>query len=179
MPDPDEDAALETAAQEVAAGTDSIWMPVELVQDEPQRSAASQAIAVQILAMKPIERVKLALRGGKEARGILSRDANRVVRRCVLQNPRITDTEVAAIVNSKMVDEEQLRVVIDKKEWMKSYQVRLGVVRNPKTPLPTAITLLSTLMERDIARLAKSRDVPEGVTHHAKRIIVERRDRKH
>jgi hypothetical protein len=92
-------------------------------------------------------------------------------------NPRITDGEVASIVHSKLADEEILRVVADKKEWMKNYQVRLGLVRNPKTPLVTAVNVLHTLMDRDIGRLAKSRDVPEGVVHHARRLYLERRDK--
>jgi hypothetical protein len=173
-----EDALAEAAAKDVLAGTDSIWMPIEFVQEDiPPPKAPLPSLSIQISRMNVIERVKTAIRGGKDARVILSHDTNRVVRRYVLMNPRITDGEVAAIVNSKIADEEVLRTVADKREWLKSYQVRLGLVRNPKTPLVTAITLLSTLMAKDIARLAKSRDVPEGVVHHAKRIYLERRDR--
>jgi hypothetical protein len=173
-----EDARAEAAAKEVQAGTDSIWMPIEFVQDDvPPPKAPLPSLSVQIARMNVIERVKSALLGGKDARVILAHDSNRVVRRYVLMNPRITDGEVAAIVNSKLADEEVLRTVADKREWMKSYQIRLGLVRNPKTPLVTAITLLSTLMVKDIGRLAKSRDVPEGVVHHARRIFLERRDR--
>jgi hypothetical protein len=32
-------------------------------------------------------------------------------------------------------------------------------------------------MLRDLGKLAKSRDVPEGVVHHARRIYLDRRDR--
>jgi hypothetical protein len=153
-------------------------MPIELVKDDvPPPKAPLPALAIQIARMNVIERVKTAILGGKDARVILAHDSNRVVRRYVLLNPRITDGEVAAIVNSKLADEEVLRTVAEKREWMKSYQIRLGLVRNPKTPLVTAVTLLGTLMVKDIGRLAKSRDVPEGVVHHARRIFLERRDR--
>src|SRR4029450_3157276 len=127
--------------------------------------------------MNVIERVKTAILGGKDARVILAHDTNRVVRRYVLLNPRITDGEVAATVKSKRADEEVLRPVAAKREWMKSYQIRLGLVRNPKTPLVTAITLLSTLMVKDIGRIAKSRGVPEGVGHHAGGIDLDGGDR--
>jgi hypothetical protein len=178
MPERDDDELAEGAAKEVAAGTDKIWIPIDfLKEDIPPPKAPLPAISVQIGRMTILERVKVALLGGKDARTILAHDSNRVVRRYVLMNPRITDGEVAAIVNSKLADEEVLRLVSDKKEWMKNYQVRLGVVRNPKTPLVTAINLLPTLMMRDLGKLAKSRDVPEGVVHHARRIYLERRDR--
>jgi hypothetical protein len=176
--DPDEEMAAAEVAAQVLAGTDAVWMPIVFVQDDiPPPRAPLPAIAVQISRMSIMERVKTAILGGKDARCILAHDANRVVRRYVLLNPRITDGEIAAIVNSKLADEEILRMVAAKHDWMKNYQVRLGLVRNPKTPLVTAITLLGTLMAKDLGRLAKSRDVPEGVVQHARRIYIERRDR--
>jgi len=177
LDDVDEKMAAE-AASNITAGTDHIWMPIEFVKDDiPPPKAPLPAVSVQISRMSIIERVKLAILGGKDARMILAHDSNRVVRRYVLGNPRITDGEIAMIANSKLADEEILRVIADKREWMKNYQVRLGVIRNPKTPLVTAIHLLPTLMLRDLGKLAKSRDAPEGVIHHARRIFLERRDR--
>ena len=176
--DPDEETAAAEAAARVLAGNDDIWMPVVFVQDDiPPPKAPLPAISVQISRMSIMERVKTAILGGKDARIILAHDSNRVVRRYVLMNPRITDGEIAAIVNSKLADEEILRLVADKRDWMKNYQVRLGLVRNPKTPLVTAVNILPTLMVKDIGRLAKSRDVPEGVVNHARRIYLERRDK--
>ena len=174
----DEDALAEATAKDVAAGTDTIWIPIEfLKEDIPPPKAPLPALSVQIGRMSVVEKVKTAMLGGKDARILLAHDNNRVVRRYVLSNPRITDGEVAAIANSKQADEEVLRIIADKREWMKSYQVRLGLVRNPKTPLVTAINLLSTLMAKDLGRLAKSRDVPEGVVNHARRIYLERREK--
>ena len=175
--DLDEQMAAD-AVRDINAGSDHIWMPIEFVKDDiPPPKAPLPAISVQISRMSIIERVKVALLGGKDARMILAHDSNRVVRRYVLMNPRITDGEIAGIANSKLADEEILRVIADKKEWMKNYQVRLAVIRNPKTPLVTAMNLLPTLMMRDLGKLAKSRDAPEGVVHHARRIYLERRDR--
>jgi hypothetical protein len=177
LDDVDEEMAAE-AARNIAAGTDHIWMPIEFVKDDiPPPKAPLPAISVQISRMTIMERVKVAILGGKDARMILAHDSNRVVRRYVLVNPRITDGEIAMIANSKLADEEILRIISEKREWMKNYQVRLGVIRNPKTPLVTAINLLPTLMLRDLGKLAKSRDVPEGVVHHARRIYLDRRDR--
>src|SRR4030095_3156643 len=100
-------------------------MPVTFVQDDiPPPKAPMPAIAVQITRMSIMERVKTAILGGKDARMILAHDSNRVVRRYVLLNPRITDGEVAMIANSKLADEEILRMIADKRDWMKNYQVR-------------------------------------------------------
>ena len=77
-------AAL-AAAKRVLAGSDDIWMPVVFVQDDiPPPKAPLPAIAVQIIRMSIMERVKTAILGGKDARMILANDSNRVVRRYVL-----------------------------------------------------------------------------------------------
>lgn len=178
MAERDDDELAEKAAAAITAGNDQIWIPVEFLNENiPPPKAPLPSISVQIGRMSIMERVKSAMLGGKDARMILAKDSNRVVRRYVLSNPRITDSEVAAIANSKQSDEEVLRIISDKREWLKSYQVRLGLVRNPKTPLVTSLTLLPTLMVKDLGRIAKSRDVPDHVVNQAKRIYLERRDK--
>jgi hypothetical protein len=178
MVDSDDDQRAEEAAQQIIAGTDQIWIPIAfLKEDIPPPKAPLPSVAIQIGRMTIIEKVKSAMLGGKDARVILAHDSNRIVRRYVLSNPRVTDGEIAAIAHSKQSDEEVLRIIADKREWLKNYQVRLGLVRNPKTPVVTAVTLLATLMVKDLGRLAKSRDVPDHVVNHAKRIYLERRDK--
>ena len=81
------------------------------------------------------ERIKLALRGNREARMLLIRDANRMIRRFVLQNPRVGDEEIIAIAKNRSADDELLRMIGDSREWTKNYQVRLSLATNPKTPL--------------------------------------------
>jgi hypothetical protein len=178
MAERDDDQRAEEAAAAIAAGSDTIWIPVEFLSENiPPPKAPLPSIAIQIGRMTIMERVKSAMLGGKEARMILAHDSNRVVRRYVLSNPRITDGEIASIAHSKQADEEVLRIIADKREWLKSYQVRLGIVCNPKTPVVTSLTLLPTLMARDLGRLAKSRDIPDHVVNQAKRIYLERRDK--
>src|SRR5437773_11593292 len=103
--------------------------------------------------MTVAERIKLALRGNREARMLLSRDPNRLIRRFVLQNPRIADDEIIAIAKNRSADDELLRIVADSRDWTKNYQVRHALVTNPKTPLVLALRFVSSLHERDIRLL--------------------------
>ncbi|HXJ33733.1 MAG TPA: hypothetical protein VMS22_06790 [Candidatus Eisenbacteria bacterium] len=180
MADSEDDLLAEDAAERVKNGTaEDIWIPVDFLREDiPPPKAPLPSIAVQISRMNVVEKVKLAMLGGKEARILLTHDSNKVVRRYVLYNPRITEQEIAMIAQNRLTDEEQLRTIADKKEWMRNYQVRVALVKNPKTPLPAAIGLLPTLMEHDLARMAKSRDLPDGVLNHARRLVLERRERK-
>ena len=78
--------------------------------------------------MAVIEKIKLALKGNKDARTLLLRDPNRTIRRFVLQNPRTTDEEIVALVRNRGTEDDLLRVVAGRREWVKQYQIKLGLV---------------------------------------------------
>src|SRR5205823_10709609 len=89
MSDPDSEAARAEAmavAEQVHAGTDTIVVPTELVDEsgEPKPAPeAEKALWMRIRSMSVAEKVKLALRGNKDARGLLLRDTNRIIPRLV------------------------------------------------------------------------------------------------
>jgi hypothetical protein len=179
--DPDEltEAQAEALARAVQAGEDAIAVPAELTDESapPVDTVRALNLQQQILHMAIGERIKLALRGNKDARAILIRDANKLVRRFVLLNARISDGEVISIARNRNVDEEMLRTITEHREWMRNYQVKLALATNPKTPLPLAIRQVPTLAERDLRTLAKSKDVPEAVAAQARRLVFARRER--
>jgi hypothetical protein len=164
----------EAIAAAVEAGTDGIVVPAALV-DEPDKGAAVEKTLLQKLQDMPVaEKIKLALRGNRETRMLLLRDANRMIRRFVLQNPRIGDDEIIAVTKNRSADEELLRIIGDSREWTKNYQVRLSLTTNPKTPLVLALRFLNGLGDRDIRALAKSKNVSATVSAAAKRIVNSR-----
>ena len=77
--DIDEEMAAE-AARNITAGTDHIWMPIEFLKDDvPPPKAPLPAISVQIGRMSIMERVKIALLGGKDEDGQVGHAAARTV----------------------------------------------------------------------------------------------------
>jgi hypothetical protein len=173
MPDdPGSEADVAALVDAIEAGTDDIAVPAEML-DEPESPAAAPArsLYAQILGMSIGQKIKLALRGNADARTILLRDGSKLVRRFVLMNPRIGDNEVLAITRNKTVDEELLRIIAEKREWMRLYQVRVGLATNPKTALPLAIRLVGTLDDRDLRQIAKSKNVQQGVAAQARRLL--------
>ena len=184
MADPDE--PIEAVVAAVEAGTDAIAVPEDLLKETAAETPAAEGTALpevprsmyaQILGMGVPEKIKLALRGNKDARMILIQDSNKVVRRLVLQNPRISDPEIVAAARSKNSDEETLRIIGDKREWARLYAVRSALATNPKTPITVAIRLLATLTERDLGQLAKSRNIPSAVQAQARRMIAAKSER--
>jgi hypothetical protein len=162
-------------ARAVVAGEDQIEVPEELLAERDESAPAppvAGSLYARILTMGIAEKIKLALRGNKDARSILVRDTNKLIRRLVFQNPRVTDTEVIAIARTRTADEELLRIIADRKEWIRNYQVRLALATNPKTPLVLALKQVNTLAERDLRLIAKSKNVPAGVAGQARRLIL-------
>src|SRR6185369_11456396 len=144
-----------------------------LVEPEPGKPV-NKSLYNQVLHMKVGEKLKLALKGNKEARAILIRDPNRLIQRFVLQNPRISEDEVLAIAKNRNLDQEILRKVGDHKHWPRNYQVRLALVTNPKTPLAIAIHFVGQLTERDLRFIAKSKNVSATVVTQARRLLFSR-----
>jgi len=172
-----DDAAAQEIVAAVEAGADTIAVPEEMLREEPagappKAPAEAQNLYAKILSMGMAEKIKLALRGNKDARLILVRDASKMIRRLVLMNPRISDAEVIAVARNRSVDEDLIRLIVNRREWMRNYQVRLALAQNPRTPLVIAIRQLPTLGERDLRALAKSKNVGASVATQARRMIA-------
>ena len=165
--------AVAELVRTIVAGPDTIGVPAELME-EPDAAVPPppRSLYAQILTMGIAEKLKLALRGNKDARAILIRDSSKLIRRFVMQNPRLSDAEVIAIARNRSSDDELLRVIIERREWMRNYQVRLALATNPKTPLPVALKLIPTLGERDLRFIAKSRNVSQAVVANARRLLL-------
>ena len=120
--------------------------------------------------MSTKDRMKLAMKGDREARGILIRDSNRVIATGVIKNPRITDQEVEGIAAMRTVADEVLRLIAMNRAWARSYTIIHNLVRNPKTPLPTVITTLPRIRTTDLKHLSQNRNVSEAARRQALRL---------
>ena len=121
--------------------------------------------------MSVMQKIKLARVGGKEARSLLIKDRNKVVSTSVLGSPKITETEIIAIANSRGVGDEILRLICMNKDWTKSYQIKLALVMNPKTPTPQAIKFINYLQDKELRSLMRSKDVSTQISTQARRIL--------
>jgi len=148
----------------------------EEIDGEELAEIRSDSFLNQIKQLTMAYRLKLAMLGNRDARSILLRDRNRVVSRAVLKNPRLTDTEVVMISQSKVIDEDILREISSNRKWMRIYQVKMSLVNNPKTPSHISINLIKQLRNFDIRSLIGSKDLPSAVTMAARRVNKERRE---
>ena len=102
--DPEDTNEIEGLADAVEHGRDGIAIPPEFTEDTPPSTPPSaQSLASRLRHMTIGERVKLALRGNKEARILLLRDRARLITRFVLRNPRISEDEIITVVTAAAV----------------------------------------------------------------------------
>jgi len=124
----------------------------------------------RVMYMNTRARMKLAVKGDREARGILIRDSNKIVSSAVINNPRITDHEVENIAAMRTVADEVLRLIALNRTWARSYSIIHNLARNPRTPIPTVINILPRIRTKDLKNLSLNRNVSEAVRRQALRL---------
>lgn len=128
----------------------------------------------RVMMMTVKDRVKLGLKGDREARAILIRDSNRVVAAAVIHNPRVTDQEIENIASMRTVSDEVLRIIAMNRAWARSYPISLNLARNPRTPVPTAMNILPRIHTKDLQHISQNRNVSEAVRRQAQRLAATR-----
>jgi hypothetical protein len=189
-----DDAAFIASMIEVPdSETDDSWLGLEYLEEIYEESESDrQAIVDKILGemrtedtdvpnerisvinrimkMGMKDRVKLAMKGDREARNILIRDPNRIVAAAVVSNPRITEQEVEKIASMRTVTEDILRQLASSRQWSRNYQIVHMLAKNPRTPIANVLNILSRLQLRDLAALSKNRNVSDAVRRQALRL---------
>ena len=173
----EETTATAVYSEELRAGEDATSATLESLKDdgfesfdemgEDERLSTIQRIA----RMTVSERVQTALKGNREERIILIRDANRIVASAVLDSPKLTDSEVEAIALMKNVSQEVLRVVGSKRDFAKNYTVIHNLVKNARTPIATTLGLVNRILTNDLRALSRNKNVPEVLRKTAQRQV--------
>jgi len=161
-----EEMLVETPEQ-VAANVQAVINAERLEGDaSPERISLIR----RIMFMTVKDRVKLALKGDREARSILVRDANKIVATAVMHNPRVTVQEAENIAAMRTVSDEVLRLIGMSHAWARSYPIIHNLVRNPRTPMATAVHILPRIRSKDLKAISLNRNVSEAVRRQAYRL---------
>lgn len=139
-------------------------------RDKGEVSAERVSLIRRIMFMNARDRMKLAMKGDREARSILIRDSNKVVCSAVVKNPRITEQEVENISAMRTVSDEVLRLISMNRAWARAYTIIHNLARNPRTPIPTAMNILPRIRTKDLHQLTQNRNVSEAVRRQAYRL---------
>lgn len=139
----------------------------EAAADAEPDPVKRETLMQKVAHMNVVQRLTLALKGGRTERMLLIRDPNKLVQRCVLQSPRLTDTEVEAFASMTNLTAEILRSISLTRVFMKNYSVVRNLVNNPKTPLDVSLHLFPRLTATDLVKLTANKNVPETLRSSA------------
>ncbi|HVF22604.1 MAG TPA: hypothetical protein VM941_06005 [Pyrinomonadaceae bacterium] len=156
-------------AEECAANMQRV-LESERLESGGEVKAERVSLIRRIMFMNTKDRIKLAMKGDREARSILVRDSNKVVCSAVVKNPRISEQEVENVASMRTVAEEVLRLIAMNRAWARSYPIIHNLARNPRTPIPTAINILPRIRTKDLDTLQQNRNVSEAVRRQAYRL---------
>lgn len=151
-------------------------LPIRVAKVEQEevvtKEARTQTLLQKIQTMKIGNKIQLALKGGRDIRSILIRDPNKAIMTAVLENPKITESEIEIMAKQKTSSEDILRIISKRREWMKNYSILHALVINPKTPPGIALSHIHALRPKDLGRIGENKFVPEAVRAAAKKLVA-------
>jgi hypothetical protein len=148
---------------------------IQEVADAEPDPGRRMTLTQKIAKMNVVQRLTTALKGGREERMFLIRDPNKLVQRCVLQSPRLTDSEVELFAAQTNLSIEVLRNISMSRLFMKNYMTVKNLVFNPKTPLDVSLNLMKRLNAPDLMKLTTNKNVPETLRSSAVKLHRKRK----
>ena len=168
------DQLLELQREE-PEGIEALLEAAELAEPD---AAKRETLLQKISRLRVVERVQMAMKGTREARGMLIRDSCRVVQRAVLQSPQLTGREVEGFAAMTSLSDDTLRLIAGNRKFRKNYTVTRALVNNPKTPLEISLHLLPTVTPQDLKLLTTNKNVPDTLRTSASRLLRKRSEER-
>ena len=143
------------------------------VQGEPPSGDVDELTGLsegQIRLLPVGMRMRLSRGATRTLRSILIRDTYPPVALSVLENNTWSDQELEQLSRSRAVAIDVLEAISRRREWVRKYPIALGLVSNPRTPVPAALKLMPVLGMRDMRNLSRDRNVSDAVRSTAMRL---------
>lgn len=150
----------------LALGTDTRISPVV-------RRAADRALQARLPGLAVGEKIAIGRRASPGVLNRLRRDPSPKVVAALLENPRLTEGMLMPLVQDETAEPGVLEIIARDRRWGIRYEVRVGLARNPRTPLQAALGILPHLKKRDLRTVARAPRVREPVRRRAKTLLGE------
>jgi hypothetical protein len=139
------------------------------------RRAVDREILRRLADMALAERVDLARCAGRGVIAVLRFDSEPRVIQALLSNRLVIESDVVLAASNPRALAGALEVIGSDPRWTLRPEVRSAVVRNPGTPLPVSLSLVSGLALVDLLMVADSSALPVLLRECAARLIALRR----
>jgi len=126
------------------------------------------------------QKVIYATRCGQSGRAILMQQPSPMLMLYLCKNPLITLPEVVQIAKLPSIDalvaEYLVKLLRSNPQWAMSEELKVALASNAKTPVGTALSLLTHLSSRSLHNLCKHGELRGTLKNAAVKLLTERRD---
>jgi hypothetical protein len=143
------------------------------IVDAGVRVRAEALLKEQLPNLRLGERVTLARIATPAVLAPMLADAERRVADASLLNPRLREEDLLVALRGGAVPRVLLEAATVSPRWRDAYAVRLALVLQPRTPLAIALGQLSSLLPRDLERVAQTDGIVPLVQIAALRVARE------
>lgn len=157
-----EGGEIAVKAKVIAALPDGIALAIEGDPDAilkrlttPAPRGETQNQWDRVRGQSQMEKILQAVKADRTDRAVLLQDNDPRVLLSVLRNPRLTVDEVVRLAKSSFLNYQIADVIMANAQWMSSVDVRLALIRNPKTPQQFGLRILPRLPESEVRAIAK------------------------
>jgi hypothetical protein len=152
------------------------WRDLADVAATPRVPAAVRSRAEAILRdgladMRLGDRITLARLATPALLPPLLADGARQVAESALVNPRLREEDLVTALRKDDVKVALVEAVVSSSRWAADYAVRLALVLQPRTPLPLALQQISSLVPRDLRRVAAEASLRPLVRAAAREVL--------
>ena len=88
-----------------------------------------------------------------------------------LWNPRLTELDIITLIQKKTTGTQSLEVIAGHKRWNTRYQVKLYLVKNPKTLFPISSSLLGSFLRQDLLALLANKEISNDLKNEISNTI--------
>jgi hypothetical protein len=168
---------LKLLEETVVREEDAAQFSQDLILESPEELTAAQQenLSQMIRKMSVPQKIALAMLGNRQARKLLIHDPNKIIVTSVLRSPKLTDGEILHFARERNTPEEVILAICKNRTWLKTYQIKLALVSNPKTPLPKAIQFLDHLHDKDLQAISRNKNIPSVLSQTAGQVFRKRK----
>jgi hypothetical protein len=136
------------AWRELADVAGAVWVPAGV------RLRAEALVREVVRDLRVGDKLTLARLATASVLPLLLLDGDSRVAEAALQNPRLREGDLLSVLRREDVPKTLLEACASSPRWSLNYAARLALVLQPRTPLGVALAQITSLVPRDLRRVA-------------------------
>jgi hypothetical protein len=150
---------------------DQLRVATEIRLAAPLRFAAESRLRERLSELELGEKVSIARTAPAGLLSVLAGDESHRVIASLLSNPRLPEADVLSITRRETTTAEVLRVLAASERWIARPSIRMSLLLHPRTPVHSALKLLSGLTPPELRGLLHKSGLPAVVRFRVERIL--------